>query len=133
MEWKEKYSVKVKKIDDQHKKLFKLINCFHDAEAECKGRKGSMDAINAMLEYARVHFSTEEGYFEKFIFPGAKAHIKEHEAFTKKAIRLYDNFKGTKGDVSKEMLDYLKEWWTNHVTKVDRGYMKCFSDNALKR
>ena len=64
MNWDESLSVHVKKIDDQHKKLIHIINRAHDTNL-LEDREEGDKILNELLEFTRVHFSTEEKYFEK--------------------------------------------------------------------
>ena len=56
IKWNKSLSVKVKEIDDQHKKLVELINQAY----EFKDSKKLGDILNELIEFTRVHFSTEE-------------------------------------------------------------------------
>ena len=68
--WNESYSVSVKSMDDQHKRLFDLINQLHDAMNAGKGKQMVGLVLKEMLEYTRTHFTAEEKVLERLAYPG---------------------------------------------------------------
>lgn len=130
--WEQKHSVGVKELDDQHKKLFEIINRLFDAMQASK----DITELNAVLadmdDYAHYHFATEEKYFDQFDFEDKEAHIAQHRAFDEKA----ENFikKNALGDstLSFDVLDFLEDWWLGHINNVDKQYTKCFNEHGLK-
>mgnify|MGYP000324312564 FL=1 len=81
IEWNEKYSLGIPKIDKEHKKLIDIINKailskeHNDNPEELKG------VLNEMREYAQTHFATEELYMIKFNYPEYQYHKEEHLDF----------------------------------------------------
>ena len=65
IQWSSSLSVKVKQIDDEHQKLIKLINDLNDAMRVGKGKEALGKIINELVNYAAVHFNTEERYFDR--------------------------------------------------------------------
>ena len=55
MLWETKYSVGVKKIDDQHKKLFDMINKIHKAHGTDEAPKKVKEIIKDMTDYVGYH------------------------------------------------------------------------------
>lgn len=122
IEWKDEYSVGIKLIDDQHKKLISMINDLYTAMGEGQGNNVIGKIINEMTQYAAEHFATEERLFDRHKYPDAVAHRKEHADFVKEVL----DFKGKfdKGAIllSMKILDFLKQWLMNHILKNDKKY-----------
>ena len=59
--WNDSYSVKVKQMDEQHKKLVEMINQLHDAMKVGQGKQVVGDVLNALVSYTKTHFASEEG------------------------------------------------------------------------
>lgn len=131
IEWTEKLSVHVKKIDKQHQKLFDIINSAHESIVIKQNRKKLERALNDLIEFVRVHFSTEENYFKKCNYEYAEGHIHEHVKYIKKTIEFKIRFDNQE-DISEELLVFLKKWWLNHVKIYDQKYADNFKRCGLK-
>ena len=77
-EWDASYSINVKKIDEQHKMLIEHINNLSDAMRFRKGKEYLAAVLDGLVDYARVHFASEENYFDKFDYPDSSVHKEEH-------------------------------------------------------
>ena len=132
MVWTDGYSVKVKEIDEQHKKLVGMINTLNSAMSDGLGPLLQKDIINEMAAYALSHFATEEKYMLRYIYPDYAEHKKEHDIFTQKAKDLQERFSGGNYILTVEILSFLRHWLYNHIMKTDKKYSKHFNDHGLK-
>jgi len=130
--WSLGYSVGVKEIDNQHKKLVKIIERLFKSINEMSTKKSLKKILNDLAEFAVYHFETEEKYFKKFKYAGSKSHIKEHERFKKKVSGLIKRFDEDKMELSFELIDYLENWLLHHLQYEDQKYVQCFSEHGLK-
>lgn len=132
MDWKSEYSVDVAEIDEQHKKIFSLINELHAAIENLKTKEILKYTMQVLVDYAVYHFATEEKYFDRFSFELTSEHKEEHELFKKRISELNQKIDNNELEISFELIDFLEDWIINHVTDSDQKYKKCFNENGLK-
>jgi len=128
IEWTKKMSVHIKELDEQHKHLLNLIN-----EANVyleQGKKGDLKKVlNSLVEYTRVHFSTEESYFKKWDYPFADEHMRAHAKLILSVLDYKDRFdKGE--DIVFDLLVFLKGWWEVHIKIQDHKYSDYFTEKG---
>jgi hemerythrin len=131
IKWNDKYNVNISLIDEQHKKIFVLINKANMVKKFSNKPKNVLEILDQMTEYALKHFETEEYYMKEFDFPGYQHHKNEHIDFTNTIID-YKN-RVVRGDyqIINEILEYIVEWVDNHIQVTDKEYIDCFKKNGL--
>jgi hemerythrin len=130
--WKEEYSVQVAEIDNQHKVLVGLLNKLYDAFMKKEHTRLMGEFITELTDYACTHFKTEERYFRKFNYAETEKHIGEHNNFTQKVSQFKTDFEQGKIVMSMTIMNFLREWLTNHIMVSDKKYIDCFHKNGLK-
>ena len=130
-EWNENLSVKVKELDEQHKKLISIINDLHDAMRQRKTKDILNDIINGLISYTETHFSTEEKYFEQFYYDMTLPHKNEHKNFVKKVLDFKKGFDENRMMLSMDIMNFLKDWLTGHINGRDKEYSAFFNDKGL--
>lgn len=124
--WKSEYSVSVKSIDEDHQKLFNLLNQLFDAMTKGRGTEVINDIISELERYAVFHFGREESYFRVTNYPFTQQHIKEHQFFKQKVAELKKDVASNKGMVAPDLLGFLSDWLKNHIAKSDKAYEEHF-------
>jgi hemerythrin-like metal-binding protein len=122
MEWNEKFITGVREADEQHKRLVDLINELYDAMSQGKGSEVIDKILYELAKYADYHFKTEEGLMSKYGYPELEQHKREHEAFTKKVQEFIESRKGGSLTLTMKVMNFLKEWLTNHILGTDKKY-----------
>lgn len=129
--WDDKYSVKVKKSDEQHKKLFELINRLFIAMQEGQGQTILSNIFTELVDYTDYHFKFEESLFKKYNYPEYDMHKEIHDNFVKKAVELQNQFKLGKSNISVDVLTFLKNWITEHIGRIDKKYSKFLNSKGV--
>jgi len=122
MKWDESMKVGIDASDQQHRKVFDLINQLHDAMSVGKGKDVLGGILTELADYTQDHFSTEEKLFERYAYPDAQSHIQQHRYLTQKTNELKKSFESGKTIISVQTMGFLKEWWGNHILKTDKLY-----------
>jgi hemerythrin len=130
--WSDNMSVGVAKIDNDHKGLIELINLLHGEMLAGKSKDALGVVLDKLIAYTKTHFAYEEALFRTHSYPQAAAHAKEHEALTKKALVLQADLKAGKTVISAPVLDFLRDWLTNHILKQDMAYKLFFADKGVR-
>lgn len=120
--WNDGLSVNIKALDDQHKKLIKLINEMHEAMKAGKSREAMSRIFGELLDYTATHFKFEEDLFRKHGYPDSADHKKAHEELVDKAVDLKTKFDRGELSINLEVMSFLKDWLNNHILRTDKKY-----------
>ncbi len=133
VEWEERFSLGIKQIDDEHKKLIDFTNELFEGvrqgpeKAESHFRETVKNAVN----YVKTHFTNEEGLFQKHGYPDYVAHKKQHEAFILKVIEEVKSFEKGEKFVPNHFVRFLKDWLLEHIAVSDRKYRDFLKSKGL--
>jgi hemerythrin len=120
--WNDSYSVGLPSMDNQHKKLFDLINKLYDAMRAGKGQDVIGPVLNEMLDYTKTHFTAEEKILEKHNYPGLAEQKKQHGIYIQKVTEFQQRSQSGSLTLSIETSQFLKEWLLNHIQVIDKKY-----------
>ena len=132
--WKKEWETGIKKIDEQHKHFVGIINQVDVLNEDGKEKDKLEPIINDLMEYARVHFSTEEGYFDDTDYPDTDEHKEKHQELLGKVINFGNRFKNEEevSQVVKELLIFLKDWLDEHLIEYDHKYVPWLTEHGIK-
>lgn len=125
--WNDSYSVKVPIFDDQHKRLFSLVNDLNEAMKVGRARGKMGEILEDLLMYSKTHFREEEAAMISCGYAEFRQHKEEHDRFTKKAEELVKAHASGAAAISVELLDFLIAWLTNHIQATDKRYSSCLA------
>lgn len=122
IKWTADLSVGDKSVDDDHRRLFDLIDALSRA-------KMSHDDLNSILDqlklYTEEHFNKEERHMREMHFPELEEHIKLHKAFEEwlYTIRsMYSRFPQSPFIVGDSVNSYLQRWAREHIIEEDMKF-----------
>lgn len=131
IKWDNDFSVHIKEIDEQHKKLINLINDTYEHMKNDKGQEIMPKIFEQLNTYTNEHFNTEEKYFKMFNYFDKENHIKEHQAFKRK-IEEFKSSSNKTSDLTYEILMFLSDWLHKHLIEIDQKYVECFKKHGLE-
>ncbi|NLT50616.1 MAG: hemerythrin family protein [Ignavibacteria bacterium] len=120
--WKESYSVGITKIDEQHKKLFELLNELKDAQENEKDYGFISKTISELFDYSVYHFKIEEDLLKEINYPHLNEHIEEHEYFRRQVSELQKMSNERKLILNVKLVIFLKEWIFTHILASDKDF-----------
>ncbi len=126
--WNESYSVGNSEMDKQHKKLIGIINKLFNAFKEGNAQNILSDILQEMIDYSNFHLNSEEKLLFKYNYPEKEEHEAKHQSFRNKTEELKELLKKGSEDAHYELIEYLKNWWTNHILVEDMKYSEFLSD-----
>ncbi len=132
LSWKPEYSVDIKLIDEQHKKLIETINMLYDAMERREAKSVLSEVLNRLIEYVTFHFDLEEKYMVEFKYPGYNEHKEAHKYCTDRVLGFMKKFEAGEQMLSVEMLDFLVNWLHTHMLEMDQKYAVFFREHGLK-
>jgi hemerythrin-like metal-binding protein len=118
-EWKEEYNTGIGFLDEQHKYFLGIIK---DLDSFLK--EGACEASASRIFFSLAHYAEhfmiqEEINFKDFQFPRLKEHKELHAAFVKRVVQFKTDYQTDVGHTCETMLDYLIDWFRNHILKYD--------------
>jgi len=129
--WSSKYSVGVQSMDGQHTVLFGLLNDLHSAMM--KGQAQSMTAVllRKLANYTHDHFTAEEAVMSAARYPDLAKHRIMHRELSKQVEEFAARFERGESTLNLHLLNFLRDWLTNHIQNVDHGYGAWMNDHGV--
>lgn len=130
--WKDAYSVQIKEIDDQHKKLVGLINKLDSAMLEGKGRQVMGSILKELIGYCQTHFATEERLMKTHGYPEYQEHKTKHEKMTRKVLDVQKQYETGSVAITIEVMKFLQDWLDKHILGTDMKYAPFLLSKGVK-
>ncbi len=129
--WNESYSVGIKSVDDQHKKLFLYINQLY--QHVVTGHQEEIpQLLDQLADYTVYHFDFEEKIFDDVIYPDTARHKNLHTALLNQVTDAIEKFKAGEAEVDFKLLNFLKNWLNIHIKKEDMAYSPFLRSRGIR-
>lgn len=119
--WCDEYNVNVEEIDVQHKTMLELVNNLHSAVEACIDKNDLKDLLGELVEFTRVHFSTEEQLMNKYDYPEFAKHHKEHKMLLQHMNELVAAVSSGKHPSFYSDYDVSTDWALLHIFECDKS------------
>lgn len=117
----EQFGTSVPVCDDQHQKLFDLLNELHELAA-AGDRAAVGGKLDGLIDYVVMHFQTEERMMQEKNYPNFAAHKAEHDKLIATCADLQKKFHTGEAEVTQDTTAFVKDWLCDHIPKVDKAY-----------
>ena len=119
--WKDSNNMGIPIIDEQHRGIVTTINSLHYFIQNGHGDEIIAPTLNILLEYTKIHFNAEEKLITEADYPALEKHKELHKKLVEKT-KIIAVEVDIKNDPTM-VLDFLKDWWLNHINVEDRKYV----------
>lgn len=131
LRWKDEYLTGVEEIDEQHRRLFDLVNGIYDMMRHGRGQEAITEALSELFEYTRFHFSVEEKFMADTKYAGVSGHSEEHERLLNQIRDLRCEARDGRIVMSMNEMYFLKDWLLTHFQGPDRGLAAHLLNRAI--
>jgi len=131
LEWDESFATGVARFDDQHKKLFDMVNELHDAMQKKRSKEAIGVILDRLIEYTGSHFAEEEAAFRRFNYPDETQHKQHHTKLVEQVLALHAKFKSGDAVLTQSVIEFLQDWLINHIKGVDKLYGPCLNKGGM--
>ena len=124
--WQDEFNIGVDVIDQEHRRLFRIINklfAFGEEEKE-KSQWACQEGIKFLKSHTMRHFTDEESYMASINYPGLERHRKIHSGFrdnTLPALEQELERTGYAPDAMDHFLGVCAGWLIGHTLTEDQA------------
>jgi hemerythrin-like metal-binding protein len=122
LDWDESFGTKVALFDEQHRKLFDMVNDLHDAMQQKRSKEAIGTILSRLIAYTGSHFAAEEEAFRKSGYPGEAQHRQQHARLVEQVLDLQRKFSSGETLLTQQVIEFLQDWLINHIKKEDCRY-----------
>ena len=122
--WSDKLNIGIAKVDEEHQKLVEILNQLDEAMRTGKGSRIMGEILSQLVEYTKFHFASEEELMIEAEYPKLKLHQAQHRQLVEKVEKLNKKFHNSGQRITKETMEFLKYWLTNHILVDDMALGK---------
>lgn len=109
--WKAEYEVGVTAIDEQHKRLFVMLDGLTKPDQDVK----HTELVIALGSYINEHFAYEEGLMRKHSYPRMADHLAQHQELVAQYRSMTDGMKGGELQAVARARMVVYGWFTRHI------------------
>jgi hemerythrin len=120
--WDASYSVKVKRFDEDHKQLFRIVNELYDGMIAKHGQEVLAHVLTELVDYTKSHFAGEEAAMKAAGYPQLQAHVEQHHAFVQQINEVEKGYKAGDIGLSIQVFNFLVDWLKKHIVASDKLY-----------
>jgi hemerythrin len=122
MVWDQSFSTSISTFDEQHKKLFIMVNELNEAMQHKRSREAVGSVLDRLISYTGSHFAEEEAAFRKTGYPEEAEHCKLHVELVQQALGLQEKFNSGEALLTHDVIQFLQDWLVKHIKGADHRY-----------
>lgn len=107
-------------IDDDHRRLVKMVNDLYAAMQRGQGNEVVGKVIHNLALYTQQHFGREEAEMQRIGYKFYAQHKQEHDKLLGEVAQLQKSFASGKVMVTVAVARFLSDWLVNHIKLSDK-------------
>ena len=107
-------------IDDDHRKLIKMVNALFDSMTTGQANDIISKVLNNLIIYTREHFGREEAEMQRIRYVASISHKIEHTKLIKQVAELKAALDDGQRINVLAVSSFLGDWLRNHILMVDK-------------
>lgn len=131
MPWGPDIMIGIKRVDDQHKVLVRLINDLHKAMKTRQGNPALVKIMAELVDYTVEHFGMEEKLFAKYGYEEEREHKAIHKKLVDQVLDYQKRLVAGDPTVSINLMTFLKDWLISHIKGIDTKYIPFMKENGI--
>lgn len=116
--WDNNYKIGIEAIDEQHKKLFVLVNKLYELDDEADFKQELKQILYDFSDYMKTHFKDEEAYMESIGYPALAEHKEYHNNIIETLAEIIRT-PAKIGIIKTKMKVIAKKSLVEHITQED--------------
>lgn len=123
--WRDEFNIGITLIDEEHQRLFTIVNRLFTLEAEEKrNKRACQEGVKYLKEHAMKHFDDEEKYMELTGYEDLETHRRLHKVFREKTLPALEK-ELIREDYSTSSIDHFLAvcagWLIGHTLTEDKA------------
>lgn len=118
-------------IDDDHRKLFDLVNALCETMAKPQPNDVMGNAMNDLVVYTKAHFGREQAEMQRIQYVASRAHTSEHIKLINQIVELTATLAAGGRINVPAVASFLREWLLNHIKTADMKLAKALKSALL--
>ncbi len=131
IKWSPEFSVNVTEMDEQHKKLFNMINQYFQTVESGESKTARIKLLEELKDYTHYHFQEEEKYFVMYNYEDKEFHISAHAKLISRVLEYINKVKQGREIPDTEIAEFLKDWLIKHIKGTDKQYSDHFNRHGF--
>lgn len=130
--WSEELTLYNEEIDSQHRMIFNLVNEIVEADRLHPKSDYFAQVLSRLTDYGIVHFREEEKLMQLMNYPEYLQHKQSHLDYIYKIAMFNINFKNVECSDPEEVVEYVRQWWYNHVLGDDLNFGRFIKETLVR-
>jgi len=130
--WKEEYVVNISTIDAHNRNFFEVMNFMIDTINCGKCSENIAEIFFKLTYYIENYLIDEELYCKEYSYPKFNEHKEAHNQFVNRVTQFETNYATDPESVCVKLVEYLEEWFENHMIKQDQEVVKFLLEKGVK-